>query len=246
MDKPILKRRIEHIQVVCDSVDLNNNYYLTYSVSDIEQKEWTATTDTVVRLSSPWIGKRVKLVIDSLGNRLQAQNIDSNYIASSSGGQFQPYLFFPLQVSCSEIGKSWLIKSVDTLCENSYPPARIEQTSLMRAVNKIVSGYDTLAFQTFVKTGKGFYGVENDEISLTIQDIMNTYGELQIDLSDFVPTVYFVTQEEKIHILMDDGSKIPAWHYATVTYELIKMKRNGDQIQEEINKLRNDLKKKKK
>lgn len=246
MDKPIMKKRTEKIMVTCDSVDAKGYYHLIYQTISSEQKEWNLSGDTVTRKSSPWIGKRVKLVLDSLGNRIQSLNLDSNFIATANGGSFQPYLFFTLQENCKATGTSWLIKSADTLCENSFPPAKIEQTSLMRAIEKIKNETDTLAFLTFVKTAKGLYGFETDDISLSVQNVMNIYGELQIDLRDQVPVVYFVTQEEKIHFMMDDGSKIPAWHYSTTTFQLENLVREDQAIKEEIQKLKNQLKKRKK
>lgn len=245
MDKPILKKRTEDIMLVCDSVDGGNNFHLRYKVLNVEQKEWTATTDTVERTGSPWIGKETKLVIDSVGRRLFAKNLDSNFIVSSLGGSFQPYLFFPFDNSCKKIGESWLVQSSDTLCENSYPPATINQTSLFRLKDKLMNESDTLAFITFVKTAQGLYGFETEDISISVQNILNIYGEIKIDLKNNVPQFFYTTQEEKIHILRDDGSKIPAWHFANVTFELIKLNRDENKIKSNIKKLRNELKKRK-
>ena len=245
MDEPLMKQRVENIMVTCDSVDSEGYFHLLIQTLNTSQKEWSEGKDTISRSTSPWLGKKVKLVIDSLGNRVQQISLDSMHIAASLGGSFQPYLFFPIQNRLSEINKSWLVQSSDTLVENAYPPAKITQTSLFRAKDKIIKDFDTIAFISFVKTAKGLYGFQTEDISVSVQDIMNIYGELQIGLQHHVPEVYFVTQEEKLLFLMDDGSKIPAWHYSTTTFELKSIIRDDARMKEQIKKLKNELKKKK-
>ncbi|OGU59493.1 MAG: hypothetical protein A2X64_08225 [Ignavibacteria bacterium GWF2_33_9] len=236
-DEPIKKQREEKIMITCDSVDSIGNFHLIYQTLSLLQKEWKDSKDTVERTSSPWIGRKMKLVIDSLGNRLQSISLDSMHIAASLGGSFQPYLFFPIQNSSSELGKSWLVQSSDTLVENAFPPAKITQTSLFRAKEKIIIPQDTVSFISFVKTAKGIYGFQTNDISVSVQNVMNIYGELQISLKFFVPSVYFVTQEEKLLFIMDDGSKIPAWHYSTTTFELQTLSRfSENQNKKEKNK----------
>lgn len=243
MDKPILKSRTDELQISCDSVDASGNFYLEIQTLKSIQKEWTNSKDTVVRSSMPWIGKRAMIVIDSIGNRKSAKLLDSNYIVASPGGAFQPYLFFSLTDQCIESGKTWLTKSVDTLYENSYPPALLEQTSLFRAKERIMNEEDTLVSLSYVRTGKGYYRINSDEIKINIQDVLNTYGEMSISSTGKIPVRFTVTQEEKMHLFLDDGSQIPSWHFTNITFELKSIIRKAENIRDDIQKLRNELKK---
>jgi hypothetical protein len=130
------------------------------------------------------------------------------------------------------------------LYENAYPPAHIAQTSLIRAKSKFIEGNDTLIMLTFVKTAKGLYGFETKDISVSLQNIMNIYGEITISLNNQVPITYFTTQEEKIHLIKEDGTAIPSWHYSTTVFELETFKRSQQSKMPGIPKIKITKKKK--
>lgn len=246
LDKPIFKVREDKYQVICDSVDNANNYYLTLIALSTNIKEWTESSDTVTHNSSPWLAKRARLVIDSLGNRKKAYMIDSNFAVTSMGGAFQPNLFFPIVETCKVLGRSWLVKTSDTLYENAFPPAILNQTTLFRMKDTLLLDSEKIALITFVKTGRGGYNINNAEIDLSVDNVINMYGELMISLENNIPVQYIATQEQKLKLTINDGSVVPSWQHTTIRYQLESFKRDYSEVKKEIEKLRNELKKKKK
>ena len=226
LDEPIMKDRKETLQVVCDSVDKMMNYYLTLQLLSSETKEWNQKGDSSSRNFSVWIGKQVHLVIDSLGNRLKGWNADTTHIASTLGGIFQPYLFFPLKENCKHLNQSWLIKTQDTLVENAYPPGYINQTSLFRLKDTIYKEGDSCLMITFVKTARGFYSINAADMNFTIDAKINSYGELLMSMVSQIPIDYTITQELKMQMKYPDEHEIPIWQYTTTHYSLIELKRN--------------------
>lgn len=226
LDDPILKERNEILQVICDSVDKKKRYYLTLQLLQSKTSEWTSKGDSAERNSSVWIGKLIHLVIDSLGNRLNAWNEDTSFIATTLGGIFQPYLFFPLQENCKRINQSWLIKTKDTLFENAFPPGIIDQTSLFRLKDTVYTGNDSSLMITFVKTARGFYGINSADMNFIIDAKINSYGELLLSNIDEIPKDYTATQELKMQMKYPDGHEIPIWQYTTIRYTLSELKRN--------------------
>ncbi len=238
LEEPFFKEREEKLQVVCDSVDKKMNYYLHLELLESETKEWSSKEDTVRRNSSVWIGKQIYLVIDSLGNRLKERNSDTTHIASTLGGIFQPYLFFPLKENCKKIKQSWLIKTQDTLFENAYPPGSVDQTSLFRLKDTLNSGIDSSLLITFVKTAKGYYGLNNSEFNFIIDAKINSYGELILGLFEKIPKDYTATQELKMQMKYPDGKEIPIWQYTTIRYTILQLKRSQNEPDETINQIR--------
>ncbi|MGB9701529.1 MAG: hypothetical protein ACPL1A_02255 [Candidatus Kapaibacteriota bacterium] len=246
LDAPVFKVREDKYQVVCDSVDFSNNFYLTLTALTTNIKEWSQKSDTVTHTSSPWLGKRVRLVIDTLGNRKKVYMIDSNFAITSMGGAFQPYLFFPIVETCKILGRSWLVKTSDTLYENAFPPAILNQTSLFRMKDTLLLDSEKIALVTFVKTGRGIYNLNNAEIDMHVDNVINMYGELMISLENNIPVQYIATQEQKLSLTINDGAVVPSWQHSTIRYQLESFKRDYSQVKKEIEKLRNELKKKKK
>jgi hypothetical protein len=245
LDNPVFKVRTETLEVVCDSVDKQSNYYLTMRTLTLDSKEWSKDQDTVTRNSSPWLGKRVRLVIDSLGKREKVYLLDSTFSITSPGGVFTPYLFFPLRETCKALGTSWLVKTEDTLYENAYPPGILDQTSLFRIKDTINIDSEKFALVTFVKTGKGIYGITNEEMTLEVDNVINMYGELMISLENFIPVQYIATEEQKLHVTINDGTRVPTWQNTMIKFNLISFKRDTSFLDNDIQKLKKELKKQK-
>lgn len=225
LDDPILKERREVLQVICDSVDKFQNYYLNLKLVQSQTNEWNKEGDTATRNTSVWINKQIHLVIDSLGNRLKAWIEDTSFIATTLGGIFQPHLFFPLKENCKRINQSWLIKTQDTLFENAFPPGIIDQTSLFRLKDTVYTEIDSSLMITFVKTARGFYGINTAVMNFIIDAKINSYGELLLSMKDELPKDYTATQELKMQMKYPDGHEIPIWQYTKIRYALTELKR---------------------
>lgn len=244
-EKPFFRKRTEYIQFIVDSIDRRKNFYITGKTIAYQSKEWAIDGDTIHRNTANHIGKTFILLIDSLGNRLRSRNISNATASTSPGGLFQPVLFFPLSETCKKPMQSWLVRSSDTLVENSFPPAIINNTSLMK-ISKIVREItDTLALITFVRTGKGFYAIAGNELEIEMSGITNSYGELLVSLTQNVPVKFYMTQELKIMLKVDEETEQPSWQNTIVVYELVSHSHNDQAIQDEIQKMRKELKKKK-
>ncbi len=245
LDEPFFRKRSEEMQVVVDKIDSLHYYHLLISFKTLSITEWAVgkPQDSTYRKSSPFSEKVILLIIDSLGNRKQIKHLDTKYAATSAGGNFAPYLFFPLVETCKRENETFLVKSVDTLAENSFPPAILSQTSLFRV--KEIHKTDSLnnVLITFVKTGQGFSAIENSELDLETTAVINSYGELIIDFTQELPVFYTLNQELKLKIKINNEIEKSSWQYSVASFQLIHQGHNHAAIQEEIEKMRKSLKK---
>lgn len=245
LDEPFFRKRSEEMQVIVDKIDSMHNYHLLISFKTLSIAEWVVgkSQDSTIRTSSPFSEKTILLVIDSLGNRKQIKHLDTRYAVTSAGGNFAPYLFFPLSETCKRKNETFLVKSIDTLAENSFPAAILSQTSLFRV--KDIHKSDSLnnVLITFVKTGKGFYAIENSELDLETTSVINSYGELIIDFAKELPVFYTLNQELKLKIKINNDIEKSSWQYTVASFQLIHQGHNLEAIQEEINTMRKQLKK---
>lgn len=241
--QPFFRQRTEYIRVIVDSIDKYNNYYLKYETLEYRSKEWNERSDTIFRNNALHIGRQSLIVIDSLGNRLMTRSLNSNTAFTSPGGLFQPNLFFPLVENCKKQMQTWLTRTSDTLIENAFPPATINNTSLMKISKIEKTETDTIVLITFVRTGKGLYAFANNELDMELTSVTNSYGELSISLTNNVPVRFFMTQELKIKLKVNEEDEKPTWQNTIVNYELVSQSHNDEIIKNEINKLRKELKK---
>lgn len=243
--EPFFRKRTEYFKVIVDSIDGKLNYHLIIEPIEYRSKEWVLGGDTIQRNKSNHIEKKSMIVIDSLGNRLLAKNLNTEFAITYPGGLFQPILFFNLQETCKKQMQSWLVRSSDTLVENAFPPAVINNTSLMKISNLEKSEIDTTVLITFVRTGKGLYAILNNELDMELTSVTNSYGELTLSLTRNLPIKFTMTQELKIKLKVNEGVDKPTWQNTIITYELVKQSHNDNFIQEEINRMRKELKKRK-
>jgi hypothetical protein len=233
------------MKVIVDKIDSLHNYHLIISFKTLSIVEWIVgkPQDSTLRTFSPFSEKLILLVIDSLGNRIQAKHLNPDYAITAAGGTFAPYLFFPLAETCKRENATFLVRSTDTLSENSFPPAILSQTSLFKV--KEIHRTDSLnnVLITFVKTGKGFYAIENSELDIETTSIINSYGELIIDFTKELPIFYTLNQELKLKIKINKEIEKSSWQYSLATFQLIHQGHNNEALQEEIDKMRKSLKK---
>ncbi|MBI5324378.1 MAG: hypothetical protein HZB41_03720, partial [Ignavibacteriae bacterium] len=116
--KPLIKSRTERIKIVCDSINKEGNFFLTQTLIEFSSVESQGETQNIENNSSPWLNRKAGLEIDSVGNRIKCVVFDSINGAMSPGGAFQPYLFFPFNVTQKAVKESWIVTSVDELVEN--------------------------------------------------------------------------------------------------------------------------------
>lgn len=241
--EPFFRQRTEYIRIIVDSIDKLRNYHLKYEVLEYRSKEWVIGGDTIQRSKSNHIGKQSLIVIDSLGNRLLAKNLNTESALTNPGGLFQPILFFTLSETCKKQMQSWLVRTSDTLVENAFPPAVLSSTSLMKISKIEKKETDTSILITFVRTGKGLYAIMNNELDVELTSVTNSYGELTISINRFLPVKYYMTQELKVKLKVNEETEKPTWQNTLITYELVSQTHNERFLQDEINRMRKELKK---
>lgn len=204
-DEPLLKIRSERYVIICDSVGLNNHYYLTYYLKDFLGKESKGDIQNIERSESRWIEKKVFLEIDSTGERFNVSAADTTSVAIAPGGNFQPTLIYPLGNALKSRQETWLINGKLDLIENGYPYAELKATTLhrMRGVT------DTLGFKTirvdYVRTGTGDVVHKSKNNAYLTNCVINSHGEMYIDPLVKKPTHLFVTIEQKLRFSDESG-----------------------------------------
>lgn len=219
--EPLLKTRYERIKVSVDSV-INEKIFLTQELTQFIGKESKGDIKNITRESSPWLGQKVQIVIDSLGNRYDQNAINPSGAKIHPGGAFMPYLFFSIKESCKFKNESWLVKSTDTLAENSFPYPILNQTSMMRVVgDNDTLGYEGKKFR-FIKTAQGFYYLFSKNDTTEIFARINSGGYITFTDSTNIPLHYFSTIEQKLKITDSKGNETPGWHFISSDFTLDK------------------------
>jgi hypothetical protein len=219
-EQPLLKQRVDLIRITCDSTDHNGLMYLTQEMVESKSKEAFGKDERSKRTSSPWINRKSIVVIDSTGKRHNQFYSDSSRIAINPGGLYFPHLLFDIGSTRKSINESWLVRSTDTLVENSYPPSLLQHTSLFRLAGTI----DTLGYEsaelTYIRTGQGSFKVETPETFISNRNVINSSGRLRLSRDYHIPIHLFVTIEQKISIFDKQENKTPVWHFIHLDYYL--------------------------
>ncbi len=219
-DTPLVRDRWERFIVKCDSVDKLGRFHLNLCFTDYTAAESKGEIKDVMRKTSPWVNRKFFLVIDSVSKRIRSVAGDVINAAVSPGGPFQPYLFFPFSQSCKAVNESWLVSSIDTLVENSFPPAIVEHSNLMRAEDKIDTlGYSCIRFR-FIRTGEATYQVQSEQQSLLTSAIINSGGRLFISSEFSVPVHFFQTIEQKLRVYFDEDNYRVGKHFTNSYFTL--------------------------
>lgn len=219
--KPLTKDRYEIYELVCDSVGkLNKYYYLTSTLKSYVADESLGKVEKVRRTTSPWIKRKVNLVIDSNGRRIQSFVNDSNVYAMSPGGAFQPNLFLTFNEVYKVNNESWIVRSIDTLAENGVPYPILNQSTLFRAQLPIdTMGYSTYS-ANYIRTATGLVKVLTEETQILVETIINMGGTIYLSKKDMIPVILLATQEQKLKISTPKKEAMPGYHYTSVVYEL--------------------------
>ncbi len=223
---PLLKNRFEIWEISCDSITPQGNFFLSQKMIEFHSFEATKDEDKVERLESLWLNKRVGIEIDSLGNRLSVNYLDTIPPALAPGGAFQPYILFIIGESLKSINESWITESSDTLVENGFPPSILKQISL----NRVKGNIDTLDFNCnrfdYIKTAQGSVETVYGNGSFFTTVIVNAHGIMDISSEHFFPVHYYSTIEQKLTMHYSDSQKIKGWHYITTNFTLEKNEYN--------------------
>ncbi len=219
-DDALIRDRYERFKIVCDSVDNKGLFYLTVAFTDYIAAESKGDIQGVKRDYSPWSGRKVCLIIDSVGKRHRAYNPNTSEAVMSSGGAFQPFLLFPFLETDKAVNESWLVKSVDTLVENGFPSAILEHSNLMRAeVDIDTLGYDCSQFR-FVKTASGEVDVPMQEQMIITKATINSGGRMLISKDLLLPIHFFQSIEQKLRVYFSETDVKTGKHFINANFIL--------------------------
>lgn len=218
----LLKQRAELVRITCDSVTKSGLMYLSQELIEFSSKEVTGDDESSTRTTSGWLGRKSTIVIDSNGKRHKQFYADDSKVSISPGGVFMPHLIFEINAGNKIMNESWLVNSSDTLVENSFPPAFLNHTSLMRISQQI----DTLGYLNneimYIRTGNGSFHFELGDDKVTNSVVINSSGLLRLSDVMNIPVHLFVTMEQKLTIYQKDDSTIPGKHFIQTDYYLEK------------------------
>ncbi|GAB1373019.1 hypothetical protein MASR1M45_30830 [Candidatus Kapaibacterium sp.] len=221
-DKPLEKTRLEHLQVTCDSVTKDRKFLLSFKLISLISDEVYDGKEKSRRTSSAWKGRVVKILIDSLGNRLKVVPDDSLSYSVAPGGSFTPALIFPFKETYRYINESWMAKSKDTLIENGVPGAWVDHTFLLRARNPLDTlGYACSRF-SYIMTGIGAINIITPQQKMRTESTLTGSGVMTISKEHWIPVHYFANLEQKLLIFYPEKEEIPGQHYISVDFTLEK------------------------
>lgn len=233
--KALTKDRYELYEIVCDSVGKKNKYYyLTYSLKNYIADEQFNDMEKIRRTNSPWIDRKVALVIDSTGRRVQSSVDNPTLYAMSPGGAFQPNLLLNFKEVYKVNGESWIVTSTDTLAENGVPYPIMKQSTLFRAQLPI----DTLGFATysanFIKTATGTVTTITNDTKILVEAIISLGGTLYISKKDMIPLAMSATTEQRLKITTPKKEAMPGYQYTSIVYELDSFKPSKFRYKQEL------------
>ena len=216
----LLRNRKETIQIKCDSLSKKGTFYLSQMLLSYKARESSGDEKNIERTNNSWIGRRISLEIDSVGNRLSFRFDDSTKAGLTPGGAYNPYLLFPISSTCKAIDESWAVSTTDFLPENGNPLPLLRQYSLLRVRKPI----DTLGYfcqkLEFVKTSQGSYELPFDNKKITVNSVINGFGTLLISDSLKIPINFLATSEEKLTLIFSDEDHQPGFHYISTEFVL--------------------------
>lgn len=220
----LLKQRLETLQVTCDSV-IDGKFLLTFETIKFYSNELSGKDSNRGRRTHPWLNRKAKIVIDSLGKRYSGEFDNPEDGILTPGGAFQPILFyFHGENNCKNINQSWFIEDSDTLVENGNPSAFLKHSTLFRVEEPIDTlNYESIRYR-YIRTGKGnlFLFTNNEKMINNV--VINSAGNMILSKNYHIPVHYFATMEQKLNIETSDGRSFPGWHYITTFYTLKEFK----------------------
>ncbi len=221
-DKPLLKNRQERLMVVCEDINKYGSFQLSLTLISYKSKESYKEDKNLEVFDSPWLNRKIRITIDSVGQRMAQLSDDTNTYALSPGGAFQPYLFFPFVRSCKAINETWVVNSGEDLVENGVPIPKIKQFSLFRINPRIDTLNEHCANIEFVKSAQGSVLGTTAGINLNVTSVINGFGNMYLSLDKYIPIYFYATVEQKLSIYIPNEEPKPGWHYIASTFILEK------------------------
>ncbi len=226
--EPLLKIRNEIFIVVCDSVSKRNTYFLRYSLLDFRGTD-IQSSKKVDYTETDWLGRTIWLEIDSLGNRKSFRLDDSSVSGRTPGGPFQPHLLFSLGEGCHKKGETWLVRSMDDLPENGIPVPGLRHTMLYKMYGELDTLGEIVERAEFIRTGQGAIKMVNEEGTMQVSCVINSYGVIDISKSKKIPIHLFTTVEQKLTIRTGEDSKVGV-HYIHTNFTLVDYKKGEKKV----------------
>ncbi|NQW30432.1 MAG: hypothetical protein HQ472_07965 [Ignavibacteria bacterium] len=218
--QPLIKKRVERIRVVCDSVTSSGNYVLKTTLIYVSEKQF-ANGDTTERITHPWLGRTISITIDSLGKRIAAQTLEQR-VSPSPGGVFAPILFASLGESCGRQNQSWITQDTFSVVENGFPAPAVSVMNLWRVIDNVdtLNGRYAQLQYTQNALGTAVVPVDAGGSPLTTRAVINAYGKYSFDRVRHVPFHLFATAEVKLEFLFGADVAQKGTHLISTNFHL--------------------------
>ncbi len=231
--EPLMKERMERIEIVCDSVGSNGHFYLRQTLKDYIAKESLGEMKDIVRTETPWIGRVAYIVIDSMGNRFIDSLEAPARSALSPGGAFQPPLIVGLYDSCTtrSATRTWMADRIRELVPESGFPAPIRvQTSLYELLPSTDTlGFPCLRFQ-YTLTGQSSFVTMDIKPPMRIAAVLAGGGNMLLSEEYRIPVFLHTGAQIKMDINTADHKLVKGTQYTQSFYTLEEFYRNGNVI----------------
>lgn len=240
-DEALIKNRNERIRIICDSIDIEGRYNLSFELINFTSIENQGNSKTIKRETNAWINRKSFIKIDSLGVRYNVAIDDSTKASLSPGGAFQPFLFTQLKESCKIPNETWMNIYLMELAENGYPFPLVRMSYLYRAKELKDTLGVTFKNYEYINSGQGSIEINNKDAKVSITNIINAHSRVLLD-KDFDRIVYqFTTQEQKLKIKGKSDEPMNGVHYTNAeffleSYSTFKPKTNTEHIIKKKNK----------
>ena len=213
----LAKVRSEKLKIVCDSAT-NGTYHLRLITTRASEYQ-ASQADTVFRPGHPWVGREVRLVIDSLGRRL-GQSSSTDLAMICPGGAYQPLRLPILDSSCGRQNQSWLSEDTVSYAENAVPFPIMNQQVLWRVGDTLDTLGRSCQWIIYSLTGFGTLDMTASQLSMQSSSAIAESGRLVFDNILAVPLVATIQHDNRFTMLSASGSKTTGKHLMVVTMEL--------------------------
>jgi hypothetical protein len=208
--------------VICENATKIGTFILNYQLIEFKGRDIQDTT-IVDYTESDWLNRKIKIEIDSFGNRKNIWIDDTNRSGRTPGGPFQPHLFFSFSETCKKKNETWLVRATDDLAENGVPVPRLRHTMFYKMVGELDTLGETVIRSEFIRTGQGFLKMQNPSGEMTVTAVINSYGYLDVSKDKKIPLHLFTTVEQKLNFATADNVRTGK-HYIHTNYTLIEFR----------------------
>ncbi len=206
----LVRERKEELSLVCDFVNTDGHFLLRETLLNFVSKEHhVADTNRSYRSTSPWLGRSSYIILDSLGHRLIARQLDSSRAALSPGGAFATVLLMDVLDSlCHKpaYNSTWMVEHTDTLSENGFPYPLVRHLYSC-AIRDTVFGSDSCYKIIYAETGQGALKAVTKDMGVYMRSVINGHGIIIISKKELLPLQTEAHAEIKATIQTPQGEK---------------------------------------